>query len=424
MKTLEEKVKYLFEYDGRPLRLMEVCGSHTAGLFAAGIRGFLSSKISLISGPGCPVCVTPPGFIDRCVEIAMTPGHVLVSFGDMLKVFGAGSGLGLGSGSVSLASSISKGANVQMVYSPFEVLGLAEAHPDVHYVIAAVGFETTAPAYALLLDEVSGRGLRNVKLLTSLRLALPAIEWICEYFPEIDGFLAPGHVSVITGSGVFEPLALKYEKPFVIAGFEEEHLVSAIYELALLASEGGRDSRLRGNDRQGQGLGSWDSAQDDTTSQRDTTSSYDAGAKEDNVSQIVSFCAERSGVTESMTEDNCSYVVNCYSEAVSFSGNLKAREVVDKYFFADDTVWRALGVLPKSGLFLREEFAEYDAGSREVDENEDASIPVGCRCGEVITGQISPDECPMFGNACTIEHALGPCMVSAEGACGIWYRNS
>jgi hydrogenase expression/formation protein HypD len=355
MKTLEEKVKYLSEYDGRELRLMEVCGSHTAGIFAAGIRGFLSPKISLISGPGCPVCVTPPGFIDRCVEIAMTPGHMLVSFGDMLKVSGAGVGSGSVSGSRSLASSISKGANVRMVYSPFDVLELAEAHPDVHYVIAAVGFETTAPVYALLLDELEGRDLRNVRLLTSLRLALPAIEWICEYFPEIDGFLAPGHVSVITGSGAFEPLAAKYDRPFVIAGFEEEHLVSAIYELAVLASEGG------------------------------------------------------------------GHVINCYSEAVSSSGNLKAREVVDKYFFADDTVWRALGVLPKSGLFIRSEYAEYDAGSRDVDE--DITIPEGCRCGEVITGQISPDECPMFAASCTIEHALGPCMVSAEGACGIWYRN-
>ena len=335
-------------YDGRPLRLMEVCGTHTAGIFKSGMRSFLSPKIRLISGPGCPVCVTPTAFIDRCVEIALAPGNAIVSFGDMFKVPGS---------EMSLAGAKGIGGRVEMVYSPFDIIKLAELEPGTRFVMAAVGFETTAPAYALLMEELSKRGVENVKLLTALKKTLPAIEWVCENEPGVDGFLCPGHVSVITGSEAFEPLAAAYGKPFVVAGFESRHLVCAVYRLAREAS---------------------------------------------------GECEPRG-------------VSNLYPEAVSSNGNLKALAIMDKYFVPSGAMWRGLGNIQGSGLRLRDEFAAFDAGSDGLDS--DAALPEACRCADVITGRIDPDGCPMFGKACAPGHAKGPCMVSSEGACGIWYSN-
>ncbi|MDR2610239.1 MAG: hydrogenase formation protein HypD, partial [Clostridiales Family XIII bacterium] len=245
--------------DGRELRLMEVCGTHTAAIFRSGLRSLLPEDVRLVSGPGCPVCVTPAAYIDACVAYAMRPGHALVSFGDMLKVpgraqgfhasasaareaekdsgsepgsFDAGQGVHSdGAMPRSLDAAKGAGGRVEMVYSPFETVRMAGAEPDTTFIIAAVGFETTAPAYALLLDELTGSGITNVKLLTSLRSAVRAIKWVCENEKDIDGFLCPGHVSVITGSGVYEPLAEKYGKPFVVGGFEPRHISGAIGEL-------------------------------------------------------------------------------------------------------------------------------------------------------------------------------------------------
>ncbi|MDR1496346.1 MAG: hydrogenase formation protein HypD, partial [Clostridiales Family XIII bacterium] len=285
MSGIQEKIEYLKNYDGRPLRLMEICGTHTAGIFKSGIRSILPDRIRLISGPGCPVCVTPAAYIDKCVEYASEPGFALVSFGDMIKVPGsADAGLPL-----SLERAKGLGARVELVYSPFDTLEMAEREPDTIFIVAAVGFETTAPAYALLMDEIVNRGITNISLLTALKSALPAIEWVCEN-SSVDGFLCPGHVSVITGSRVYEPLAEKYGKPFVVAGFEEAHLVDAIYELVKSASRG--------------------------------------------------------------------TVINLYAETVTENGNAKAREIVDKYFERGAAVWRGLGPLADSGLYLRPLYIE------------------------------------------------------------------
>jgi hydrogenase expression/formation protein HypD len=374
--------------------------------------------------------VTPAAYIDKCLEYALTPGYVLLSFGDMLKVPGTmpsagtdgvfdcdeasdragafgyeGAADGMGTANCdgafdregtsdsegvsdragafgyesaadgmgtsdrktsvygrSLSSVQGDGGQVQMIYSPFEALDMATAEPETTFVIAAVGFETTAPAYGLLMDEITERGIRNIKLLTAIRMAIPAIGWICRNEPGVDGFLAPGHVSVITGSRAYGPLAERYLRPFVIAGFEAEHIVRGIASLVRYSSP------------------------------EDSGSGTSGGV-----------------------------VANLYGEAVSGPGNLKAQAVISKYFEPGTAMWRGLGELPDSGLFLKPEFAAYDAGSRGL--TRDAKLPEGCRCGDVITGRINPDECPMFGKGCAPGHPYGPCMVSAEGACGIWFRN-
>jgi len=337
---------FLKNYDGSALRIMEVCGTHTAAIFKSGIRSFLSPKIKLVSGPGCPVCVTVPSYIDRCIEICRLPDHELLCFGDLLKIPGTEKTL---SGA---------GGRVRMVWSPFDALALAEKDPETVFVVAAIGFETTIPAFALLIEEAKARGVKNIKLLSSLKSALKAIEWVCETGENIDAFLCPGHVSVITGSDAYIPLAEKYGKPFVVAGFEGEHLLSAIRA----AVEG------------------------------------------------------KPGVR------------NLYPEAVSAEGNVKAREITKKYFEPRDTVWRGLGIVPDSGYCLREEYREFEVnqgdgscGACSPAPQEPSPIS-SCRCGDVILGRIDPDDCPLFGHECTPTGAVGPCMVSAEGACGVWYR--
>ncbi|MGN0704285.1 MAG: hydrogenase formation protein HypD [Lentihominibacter sp.] len=344
---IREIIDYLKSYDGRELKLMEVCGTHTASIFKNGIRSLISPKIKLISGPGCPVCVTPTAYIDKCIEYAMKDNHVLMTFGDMMKVPGT---------KESLSEAKGRGAaDIQLMYSPFEAVEKAQQHPELTYVVAAVGFETTAPAYALMIREAQKKNIRNIRLVTALKTAIPALHWICQNQEDIDGFICPGHVSVITGSKVYDELASLYMKPFVVTGFEAEHILASLYRI---------------------------------------------------VKQI---------------ENNDGHTENLYRNAVKEEGNTKALAVMEQVFQTGPAMWRGLGIIENSGLYLRDEFAEFDGGSRDL--YKDLKLPEGCRCGDVIVGRINPDECPMFGSGCTPIKPFGPCMVSSEGACGIWYRN-
>lgn len=341
---LKQVTAYLKQYDGPELKLMEVCGTHTASIFKNGIRSLISPKIKLISGPGCPVCVTPTAYIDQCIRYAQKENHVLLTFGDMMKVPGTGG---------SLSDFKGRGAKVELMYSPFEAVEKAEKNPAVTYVVAAVGFETTVPAYGLMLQEAQRRGVKNIRLVTALKTVMPALRWICENQQDIDGFICPGHVSVIIGSTAYEELAEKYHKPFVVAGFEAEHILAVIYDI---------------------------------------------------VRQL---------------ENGQEKVKNLYANAVHEAGNRKAQAVIEEYFEPGPAMWRGLGIIPDSGLYLRD--AAFDGGSRGLDE--DMELPDTCCCGDVIVGRMNPNECPMFGEGCSPMHPFGPCMVSAEGACGIWYRN-
>lgn len=228
MEKLQKTIEYLRDYNGKELTFMEVCGSHTAAIVKNGIKGLLSDKIHLISGPGCPVCVTPSSYIDRLIALSKQEHTCVVTFGDLLRVPGS---------KESLNQAKSDGAKVEMVYSPLDMIKLAEQKPQITYVFAAVGFETTAPTYALLLEELQKREIENVKFLTSLKTMPQAIRFLCEKNKKIDGFLAPGHVAVITGSDLFLPLAEEYQKPFVVAGFEAEELLLAIHALVQMANQ-------------------------------------------------------------------------------------------------------------------------------------------------------------------------------------------
>lgn len=226
---IRDITEFLKEYDGKELSFMEVCGTHTAAISSNGIPSLLSKKIKLISGPGCPVCVTVADYIDRLCELSLTDNCCVVTFGDLLRVPGSVS---------SLQDTKSKGGNIRMVYSPFEILDLAEKNTDTDFVFAAVGFETTTPIYAVLLDKITEKGIGNIKLLTALKTMPAAIDALCRMGGKIDGFIAPGHVCVITGANEFKPLAEKYSLPFVVSGFKGEELLASIYALVKLNGKG------------------------------------------------------------------------------------------------------------------------------------------------------------------------------------------
>jgi hydrogenase expression/formation protein HypD len=219
---ISEVVDFLRNYDGKPVRLMEVCGSHTHAIAKHGIRDLLSPNIQLLSGPGCPVCVTPTAYIDKLIELSLEPDTTVTTFGDLLRVPGSKESLNEAKG---------RGASVEMVYSPMDVLALAKDHPDKKYVFAAVGFETTAPVYTLLLDNAIAMGLDNIRILTALKTMPGAISYLCDNGAAIDGFIAPGHVSAVTGADYFNELADKYHIPFAVSGFSDKELVISIYGL-------------------------------------------------------------------------------------------------------------------------------------------------------------------------------------------------
>ncbi len=343
MAKIDEIIDYLKNYKGKTISIMEVCGTHTSAIMKNGIREHLPPSIRLVSGPGCPVCVTPAGYIDIAANIALLENHVLVTFGDMMKVPGT---------TMDLYEARSRGGRVKMVYSPLSILELAQENPHMVYVMAAVGFETTAPVYALLIKKAQEEGLHNIKLLTAIKTIGPAMEVILQE-ETIDGFICPGHVSVITGLSLYEPLQKRYNKPFAVTGFEGKQILAAIYDI---------------------------------------------------VRQV---------------EAGTSKVHNLYSSVVETEGNTRARDLLEEVFTPCDAWWRGLGLIKGSGLCLKPMYEVFNATNEEIMDEE--VLAKGCRCADVITGRINPNECPMFGRACTPSKPQGACMVSSEGACGIWH---
>ncbi len=334
---LDRIIDELKNYDGPEVRIMEVCGTHTAAISENGIPSMLSPKIKLISGPGCPVCVTVTAVIDKLVELSMAENTCVLTFGDLIRVKGT---------TKSLADAKADGAHVQMVYSPMETITRAKENPDITYVFAAIGFETTTPVYALVVEKAIEENIKNLKLLTSLKTMPEVIRWVVNNGGGIDGFIAPGHVSAVTGGNLFKELSKEIGIPFVVSGFEGRQLLLTVYALLKMKGKPG--------------------------------------------------------------------FKNLYPDVVTDEGNLKAKEAVDKYFEPSDSSWRGMGKIKGSGMILRKEYQQFDAGSYGLDEDH---MPKGCSCDKVLVGKISPKECPLFGKSCTPDNAHGACMVSTEGSC-------
>ena len=205
---------------GKKIRLMEVCGTHTVAIFRAGLRQILPEEVELVSGPGCPVCVTADDYIDAAIAYAGMEDVIITTFGDMLKVPGTHS---------SLAAAQAAGADVRIVYSPLDALTIATENPTKKIVFLAVGFETTAPTEAAAVLAAEAQGIRNFFLLSAQKLVPPVMRALLDGGEtHVDGFLLPGHVAVVTGTETFAFLARDYSLPGVVGGFQPLEILRAI----------------------------------------------------------------------------------------------------------------------------------------------------------------------------------------------------
>ncbi|MEB3272927.1 MAG: hydrogenase formation protein HypD [Prochlorothrix sp.] len=384
----------------RPWTLMEICGGQTHAIVKYGLDTLLPPPLTLIHGPGCPVCVTPSTLIDQAIALAQQPQVILCSFGDMLRVPGSGvdrdfspalapepkpeSGPGaapeaetepidLASPNIvspniaspdilplDLLSAKAAGGDVRMVYSPLDAVKLAQDHPDRQVVFFAVGFETTAPTTALAVHHAKTLGLTNFSLLSSHVLVPPAMEALLSSPQcQVQGFLAAGHVCTVMGYGQYPPIAQRYRVPIVVTGFEPLDVMQGIYK-----------------------------------------------------------CVQQLEAGQAAVE-------NQYGRSVRPEGNPAAQAMLNQVFEVIPRQWRGLGEIPASGLGLRSAYREFDAAHRfRSSLPTPASSPSTSPCisGQILQGLRKPPQCPAFGTACTPETPLGAPMVSSEGACAAYFR--
>jgi hydrogenase expression/formation protein HypD len=348
MQAMLDELASLAGSIARPLKLMEVCGTHTVEIFRHGVRGVIPPSITLLSGPGCPVCVTSIHDVDAAISIAKRPGAVLVTFGDMMRVPG---------GRQSLMEVRSEGADVRVMYSPMDALKLAQQEPQKQVVFFATGFETTSPLIAATVVEAKRQGVGNFSIFSSHKTVPLALKALLDAPDvQVDGFILPGHVSTMIGLGPYEFVADQYRKPAVVTGFEAREILLGI-TLILRQIAAGRAT-----------------------------------------------------------------VENAYPSVVNAEGNTRAMSLLREVFQPADVYWRGIGVLPGTGLKLRDQYRAFDAEERFHPETTGVPEPELCSCGDILRGVKIPTECPLFGTGCTPEDPVGPCMVSAEGSCAAYYK--
>ncbi len=213
---------------GRQINIMEVCGTHTVSIFRNGIRPTLPARLKLLSGPGCPVCVTNQSYIDIVLQIADREDCLIATYGDMIRVPGEGGSM----------ETKQPGNNIKVVLSSEDALQLARDNPEKTIVFVAVGFETTAPATAVAVKEAAAEGIENFCILSGHKLVVPAMRLLLsEKNHNIDAFLCPGHVSVITGFGAYTQIADEFKKPCVVAGFEPMQIIEGLAEICRQLAE-------------------------------------------------------------------------------------------------------------------------------------------------------------------------------------------
>lgn len=227
--SLLEKLHHISP-TGRELRFMEICGTHTVAIFRSGLRQLLPPTIRLISGPGCPVCVTANEDIDRAIWLSQQPNVILTTFGDLVRVPGSRS---------SLDRERSRGADVRMVYASIDALQITRENPDKQVVFVGIGFETTAPTIAAAVKQAAAEGLTNFSVLSAHKLLPPAMTALLEAKElRLDGFLCPGHVSTVIGASAYEVVTTRYRIPCVVTGFEPLDVLQGVYYLVEQQAEG------------------------------------------------------------------------------------------------------------------------------------------------------------------------------------------
>ena len=334
----------------KPLNIMEICGGHTHSIMKFGLPQLVGENINFIHGPGCPVCVMPRSRIDEAIAIASIDGVIFCTLADMLRVPGSKG---------SLSELRADGADIRALYSPLDTITIAKENPDKKVVFFAIGFETTTPMSAVVVKQAVELNLQNLFIhINHVTVPAPVRAIMSDKDVKIDAFLGPSHVSVITGSKIYEELANEFKTPIAVSGFEPLDLMDSILNLV------------------------------------------------------------------SQHENGTHKVYNEYARVVSKDGNLKAKELIDRYFQPCDFEWRGLGVIKDSGLRLRDEFSYLDAKKYfnvEVGESKESKA---CICGEILRGKAKPYDCKVFGKVCNPQNPIGSCMVSGEGACAAYYKYS
>jgi hydrogenase expression/formation protein HypD len=230
LREIEGLVRTIDVAKRRPIHIMEVCGGHTHSIFRYGIQGMLPKEIELVHGPGCPVCVLPMGRVDDCVAIASRPEVILATFGDAMRVPGS---------KKSLLQAKADGVDVRMVYSPMDALALAQRNPHREVVFFAIGFETTMPSTALTILQAEKDGITNFSIFCNHITIVPTIKAILDSPDlQLDGFLGPGHVSMVIGTAPYKFIATFYRRPLVVAGFEPLDILQSIWMVLKQIKEG------------------------------------------------------------------------------------------------------------------------------------------------------------------------------------------
>lgn len=348
----------------RPWCIMEICGGQTHAIVKYGIDQLLPPPITLIHGPGCPVCVTPVALIDQAIALASRPEVIFCSFGDMLRVPGS---------DCDLLAVKAVGGDVRMVYSPLDAVKLAQANPDREVIFFAIGFETTAPANAMAVYQAQQQGLPNFSLLVSQVLVPPAMAAILGA-PDnrVQGFLAAGHVCTVMGIGAYLPLAQRYQVPIVVTGFEPLDILQGLY-LCIEQLETGRTEVVNQYSRVVRPAGNLVAQQ-----------------LIDTVFEVVP--RQWRGIGE-----------------IPQSG------------LALRSAYAAFDAQKRFGL-PRETDPQPTLASPDGSPDLETTDAIACISGLILQGVKKPSECPAFGKRCTPEHPLGATMVSSEGACAAYYR--
>ena len=337
----------------RPIHIMEICGGHTHAIFRYGLDKLTPPEIEFVHGPGCPVCVLPMSRVDDCLKIARRPEVIFATFGDAMRVPGTDG---------SLMEAKANGADVRTVYSPLDALVLARRYPDREVVFFGLGFETTAPSTALTVQAAARQGVKNFALFCNHILVPPPIRALLEDpHMMLDGFVGPGHVSMVIGTEPYRFIAEEFGKPIVVAGFEPLDLLQSV----MMVLQQLRDGRAE--------------------------------------------------------------VENQYARVAPSGGNPVALAAIADVFERRDAFdWRGLGEIDKSGLRIRDAYAEHDAevkfGVGYAAGKGSGREPEGTRCGDVVKGMIKPWQCPKFGIECTPDRPLGALMVSSEGSCAAYHQ--
>lgn len=221
--SLLKEIEKLSQQLKEPIKIMEICGGHTHSIFKYGIEDILPETIELIHGPGCPVCVMPKGRLDDAIAISQNPNVILATFGDTMRVPGS---------KASLLQAKAKGADIRMVYSPLDSLQIAKENPDKEIVFFALGFETTAPSTALTLLQAASEAINNFSMFCNHVLVIPALKALLDNPDlQLDGFIGPGHVSMVIGTDPYQFICQEYYKPIVISGFEPLDIFQSIWML-------------------------------------------------------------------------------------------------------------------------------------------------------------------------------------------------